>query len=437
MAQHARLRVDSGPGRVLLRPSQPVAARRQREHQRPVSPVLPEGDLTWARHTAEELAAVAATLNGRPGSRWGGAPRRGAGRVVGRRSSGRVSGRPLVALGDPSARREILCDMSQDTSQMAGDRRLWLEDGCPRCGAQAGARCRERSASARTARPRLALQAARGWRQRAWSACAAGPGERCVTPRGRRAARPHAAWLCAAREELHAPGDVFGALDRAGAQSALVRFAAGARRPATLQTIDLKRSAREPIPGSCESELAGALAAPIWGRYGSFRGQPAIRATLTWNVAERSLVLAGTRAGERFKHTLHTATSNPARAHATCRATRRGPRPWHQPALRALRAADHPRARESRRATAAHAADKQPSRARLRAPSGRADLKPPERCARCDGAMPTGLRPEARYCSKHCRQAASRARLALTRRRDRDPGAGRGSAHGLLDLQPA
>ena len=54
---------------------------------------------------------------------------------------------------------------------------------------------------------------------------------------------------------------------------------------------------------------------------------------------------------------------------------------------------------------------------RLRERSGRSALAPPERCALCDGPMPTGVRPEARYCSKRCRQAASRARLAVARER--------------------
>jgi hypothetical protein len=36
---------------------------------------------------------------------------------------------------------------------------------------------------------------------------------------------------------------------------------------------------------------------------------------------------------------------------------------------------------------------------------------PPERCAHCAAPMPDRLRPEARYCSERCRQAASRTRL--------------------------
>ena len=43
MAQHAQLRIDTGIADLLLRPAQPLAARHEREHQRPAAPVLPQG----------------------------------------------------------------------------------------------------------------------------------------------------------------------------------------------------------------------------------------------------------------------------------------------------------------------------------------------------------------------------------------------------------
>ncbi len=50
---------------LFLRSAKPVAARHQREHQRAPAPVLSQGtDLS--AHGADTLAAVAATLNGRP-----------------------------------------------------------------------------------------------------------------------------------------------------------------------------------------------------------------------------------------------------------------------------------------------------------------------------------------------------------------------------------
>ncbi len=43
----------------------PLATRHEREHQRPAAPVLPEGHRP-VRWSAQDLAAVAATLNNRP-----------------------------------------------------------------------------------------------------------------------------------------------------------------------------------------------------------------------------------------------------------------------------------------------------------------------------------------------------------------------------------
>jgi len=38
--------------------------------------------------------------------------------------------------------------------------------------------------------------------------------------------------------------------------------------------------------------LVDALAAPVWDRYGTFAGQPAIRGTVTWTVAGHRIVIA-------------------------------------------------------------------------------------------------------------------------------------------------
>ena len=43
MSQHAQLRIDTGSAGLLLRPTKPVAAGHQREHEWSASPVLPEG----------------------------------------------------------------------------------------------------------------------------------------------------------------------------------------------------------------------------------------------------------------------------------------------------------------------------------------------------------------------------------------------------------
>ena len=200
--------------------------------------------------------------------------------------------------------------MSRDTSQKDGsDRRLWLSERCPSCDAAAGARCQSRSRARRKPPATLTLHAARGWRQRPCPTCKALPGEPCFTLRGRTAARPHTARLHAARGELHALEDVWRALERAGAEIALVRFSGGGGRQGKPDSVSIRTGNRELARwwGADESELAATLAAPVWGRYASFRGQPRIAATLTWSVADRSLRLAGRRGTERFQENLQAA----------------------------------------------------------------------------------------------------------------------------------
>ena len=233
-----------------------------------------------------------------------------------------------------------------------------------------------------------------------------------------------------AREELHALEDVWRALERAGATLALVRFCGGAGRHGTLEAISIRAGERELAHwrGAAASELAGALAAPVWGRYGTFRGQPRIAATLTWSVTDRSLLLAGTRGSEHF-HEILNASSTPARTlRDTSRDTSLDAGDAHQrshepdsekpqPAGRACCRCGQPipaNARPEARYCSKRCRQRA-SRARLREQSGRAGLAAPELCAWCDGPMPTGLRPEARYCGKRCRQAASRARLTSAR----------------------
>lgn len=155
--------------------------------------------------------------------------------------------------------------MSRDTSQVAADRRLWLAERCPSCGAAAGARCRERSSARRAPPPRLALHAARGWRQRGCPACKARPGEPCLTPRGRIKPAPHAVRLSAARGELLSLEEVWRALERLGASGARVRFSGGGGRQGTLESLSTDDGGRELARWAGESELAGALAAPDMG----------------------------------------------------------------------------------------------------------------------------------------------------------------------------
>ena len=65
MSAHAEIQDRVRHPRLFRRSTQPLAARDEREHQRLVASVLPEGTDS-ARWTAEEIEAVAATLNRRP-----------------------------------------------------------------------------------------------------------------------------------------------------------------------------------------------------------------------------------------------------------------------------------------------------------------------------------------------------------------------------------
>ncbi len=48
-------------------------------------------------------------------------------------------------------------------------------------------------------------------------------------------------------------------------------------------------------------ELAFALEAPVWDRFGTFAGHPLIRGVVTWNSESRLVAVSGTRGGERFE----------------------------------------------------------------------------------------------------------------------------------------
>jgi hypothetical protein len=58
--------------------------------------------------------------------------------------------------------------------------------------------------------------------------------------------------------------------------------------------VDVERS-------SCRDELALALEAPVWDRYAGFAGQPWIRGTVAWSVADRAIVIVGRRGDLAFE----------------------------------------------------------------------------------------------------------------------------------------
>lgn len=298
--------------------------------------------------------------------------------------------------------------MSRDTSQVAADRRLWLAERCPSCGAAAGARCRERSSARRAPPPRLALHAARGWRQRGCPACKARPGEPCLTPRGRIKPAPHAVRLSAARGELLSLEEVWRALERLGASGARVRFSGGGRQ-GTLESLSTDDGGRELARWAGESELAGALAAPDMG---PLRQLPHPAADSRGTRLERRRALARARRHARGRALRTDPPSRrrptPSLRHsstrrATCRPRRLRAHRRKAHAGRASAAVSRsPRGPLLRQALPTSRLPRQV----LRAQSGRAHLKPPERCSLCHGPMPTtGCDPRARYCNKRRRQA--------------------------------
>jgi hypothetical protein len=210
---------------------------------------------------------------------------------------------------------------------------------------------------------------------------------------------------------------VWRALERTAATVARVRFAGGGARRASVETVVAAAGGGELARWRAgESELGDALAAPVWARYGAFRGQPPITGTLSWSVAERSIMLAGGRGSERFAETLAGA--------GAIRSGRDGSRDASPVSAVERRACERcgapiaPSARPEARYCSKRCRQAA-SRVRLRELWGPPAGVAPGRCAWCEGPMPAGLRPEARYCSKRCRQTASRARVAEARGRGR------------------
>ena len=183
------------------------------------------------------------------------------------------------------------------------DRRLWLAEPCPTCGARSGLRCQT---SRYGGKPTRFLHAARGWRQRSCPTCKAQPGELCKTPTGRRASQPHTARLQRGRRELFAEEQVWEELERWEAAVALVRFSGGGGNQGSIAAVTLEDAKKRELArwGSGEGELPEALAAPIWGRYALFRGHPRISGLLMWDVQERQVVVAGERGGQKFEELL-------------------------------------------------------------------------------------------------------------------------------------
>jgi predicted nucleic acid-binding Zn ribbon protein len=320
------------------------------------------------------------------------------------------------------------------------DRRLWLAESCPTCGAHAGLRCQTGGYSGK---PSRLLHWARGWPHRSCPTCKAQPEELCRTPRGRRASQPHAARLQGGRRELLADDHVWEELERWEAAIVLVRFSGGGGNQGSIAAVTLEDAKKRELArwSSGEGELPEALAAPVWGRYALFRGHPRISGLLMWDARERQIAVAGERGGQKFEELLAAPSvrlSRPwlsLRGDASRAPAARGARDT-SPAARAgevsrscercgeplptgLRAEARYCSKRCRQAS---------SRARLKDRPSSPPPSPAETCVWCGGPMPAGLRVEARFCSKRCRQASSRHALRLRRRSRR--------ASGLRDTSP-
>jgi hypothetical protein len=97
---------------------------------------------------------------------------------------------------------------------------------------------------------------------------------------------------------------VWAELERRGATIAVVPFHGRAGAGGEIGTITLSRLQDGELVDverwTGRDELADALEAPVWGRYGSFAGQPPIDGTVIWTTQDRRVVTSGTRARRRF-----------------------------------------------------------------------------------------------------------------------------------------
>ena len=101
--------------------------------------------------------------------------------------------------------------------------------------------------------------------------------------------------------------EVWAELERRGATSALVSFSGRAGTGGETGTIVLSYLDGRSVEirhSDWQHELTHALEGPVWDRFGSFAGHPRISGTLAWTTADRTLIVAGRRGGERFEEQL-------------------------------------------------------------------------------------------------------------------------------------
>ncbi len=149
---------------------------------------------------------------------------------------------------------------------------------------------------------------ARGWRERICPTCKAWPGEPCRTPSGREASQVHTARLRPGRVELLWGAAVWEELERRGTTMAVVPFSGRDGQGGTTETIRLSRiEGGAPVDverWSSRDELAYALEAPVWDRFGSFAGQPFICGEVIWAGEDRTVVIVGRRGDQPVEETV-------------------------------------------------------------------------------------------------------------------------------------
>jgi len=212
---------------------------------------------------------------------------------------------------------------------------------------------------------------------------------------------------------LFADEDVWRELERWGAVVALVRFSGGGGHPGSVAAVSL--------------EDAGLV---------------------MWDAAERQVIVAGERGGQRFDEVLSAPrpltrlTVLPAVPTTPRDTSPRQAAPADQrSSLSDLGAGEASRVCErcgeplpaGVRSEARYCSKRcrqAVSRARLKLQPPKSPSPPPEKCSWCGGPMPAGVRAEARFCSKRCRQASSRH--ALKARRSTEPSGSGDTSLGLV-----
>ena len=110
------------------------------------------------------------------------------------------------------------------------------------------------------------------------------------------------------RGELVGVEALWGELERRGAVIAVVPFSGRAGQGGRIATITLSRLEGNELVDverwTGRDELAYTLEGPLWDRYAGFAGQPWIRATAAWTVADRSILITGRRGETAFQEVL-------------------------------------------------------------------------------------------------------------------------------------